>query len=64
LRLYETTPGAEHAALVAAALAGSKRLGEAVEWQTRAVAEAEAASLSEQQLELLRRDLARYRQGT
>lgn len=63
-RLYEELPAPEHAALVAAALAGSERLQEAVEWQLRAVAQAEAESLPEQQLELLRRDLARYRKGT
>ncbi len=63
-RLYEARPAAEHAALVAAALAGSKRLEEAVEWQTRAVSEAEAEKLPERQLELMRKDLARYKQGT
>lgn len=64
MELYEQHPVAEHAALVAAALAGSQRLGEAVEWQTRAVEQAEAANAPERQLELMRRDLDRYRQGT
>ena len=60
LTLYGQQPAAEHSALVAAALAASARLNEAVSWQKRAVDEAEKARFPPRQLDLMRQDLARY----
>jgi len=61
-RLHEVEPSIQNGAMVAAALGAAGHSAEAAEWQARVLLEAEAADWPEERLQIMRSDLALYRQ--